>query len=330
MILLVAMLSASALAACPEGRVPHPTTDDCVLADGTRQEMVFGYALRFVGPRAGTLGSGDLEGSHERDEPFVVVRMSRGWWIGETEVTQAQWAEVVSSDPEPDPRLPQAPWHAAWNDANLTGDQHPVQGITWCDAVRFANAASRVARRQPAYYISDRCEKGGPVVPSAQELRPGFRLPTEVEWELTARAAGAYPWGVVGEPQYLCGVENLRDGAAATVLGWEADVPCTDGFAGTAPVGALATHHPFGIADLLGNVREWCYDGYGGWPSELTDDPQPTERGTLRAVRGGSWRTSSQWARVANRQRARRTHAAEDLGLRLALDPRPTPLLPAQ
>ena len=200
------------------------------------------------------------------------------------------------------------------------GPDLPVQGITWCDAVRFANAASRVARRPHAYYISDRCEKGGPVVPNPTPDRPGYRLPNEVEWELAARAAGAYPWGLVAEPQYLCGTENLRDGAAAIVLGWAQDVPCTDGYAGSAPVGALATHHPLGLADLLGNVREWTYDGYGAWPPEVTDDPPPLERGALRSVRGGSWKTSARWARVANRQRAKRTHYAEDLGLRLVRD----------
>ena len=319
MFVALAMIS-SVLAACPQGMVEDEGSKGCRPEDGARRATKFGYALRFVGPREATLGSGELEGGHEDDEPLVMLRRTTGWWLGETEVTQAQWDEVLENDPEPDPRLPLRPWRSRWNEASLSGPQHPVQGITWCDAVRFANAASRVVGRVPVYFVSERCEKGGPVVAKEPAPSSGFRLPTEVEWELTARTAGGYPWGIIGDSQYLCGIENIRDGAAALVLGWESSVTCSDGYAGTAPVGALGTHHPLGISDLLGNVREWCYDGYGQWPPSRATDPEPLERGALRSVRGGSWRTSASWARVANRQRAKRTHAAEDLGLRLVLD----------
>lgn len=318
---MVLLLAALAHAACPDGTPPDPVTKRCSPEAGTRDVSPFGYALRFVSARAATVGSAELEAGHETDEPLAVVQRARGWWIGETEVTQGQWAEVLARDPEPDPLLPATPWYPSWNQANLEGAQHPVQGVTWCDALRFANAASRVARRQHAYANTDRCDEGKPVVFLPPSDRPGFRLPTEVEWELAARAAGAYPWGTSPGASDLCTTENLRDGSAATVLGWEADVPCTDGFAGSAPAGSLGTAHPLGLADLLGNVREWTFDPYGDWPPGRTeDDPLPSGKGALRTARGGSWRTSARWARIANRQRALRSHRSDDLGLRLARD----------
>jgi len=105
---------------------------------------------------------------------------------------------------------------------------------------------------------------------NAREKDTRYRLPTEAEWEYACRAGGQEP-------------------EAAPSLGevawWD-----VNSAGGTHPVGQKKPN-AWGLYDMRGNVWEYVQDWYGGYPAELTVDPQGQPSGITRVLRGGAWCT---------------------------------------
>jgi formylglycine-generating enzyme required for sulfatase activity len=171
-------------------------------------------------------------------------------------------------------------------------DGQPVKEVSWYDAVAFCE---RLNEKESTQW-------GGLL----------YRLPTDAEWEYACRAGST--------TRYSFG----DDGARLAEYAWTSD---NSGGGGTHPVGRKRAN-AFGLYDMIGNVREWCWDGFEEtWYTQSpVDDPFGPPWASKRVVRGSSFFTAKPRETVRSAVRHGVAPDARDLtlGFRLALV-RPTP-----
>jgi len=224
-----------------------------------------------------TLGSPTSEAGHLDDEAQHEVTLTRGFWIGATEVTQAQFEDLLGYQPST---------FAGCGDC-------PVETVDWHEAAAFANALSSRTGLDPCYDCTDSGPDVSCVFSPTQDdpyTCPGYRLPTEAEWEIVARAGTltAYSSGgdLAEEDLWECDEETVLVGTDGEVLS-ELGRYCQNSSGETHPVGRLEPN-AWGLHDVHGNVSEWCGDAYRSYDGDETDPWEPSSS-YVPVRRGGSW-----------------------------------------
>jgi formylglycine-generating enzyme required for sulfatase activity len=250
------------------------------------------------------MGSPGAEAGRDHDEGPVHRVNVATFALGKTEVTRGQFAAFVKktkySTGDKCWTLEGGKFEERSGNWSKLGysqdDKHPVACINWNDAKAYAKWMSRKTGKQ-------------------------YRLPTEAEWEYSARGntSTARYWG--GNPDEACGYANAADKTAqAQILNtssWSVH-KCTDGFAYTAPVGSFKAN-AFGLNDMLGNVWEWTEDSYhDSYIGAPTDGSAWQGDGEKRVLRGGSWNNSPRDARAAIRNNNEPARRFSIFGFRLA------------
>jgi formylglycine-generating enzyme required for sulfatase activity len=197
--------------------------------------------------------------ARDNESPVHEVELD-AYRIGRYPVTVSEYAEFVDHGGYADSRWWSAGGHGQveapedWAE-QLQFANRPVVGVSWFEAMAYCAWA-------------------------------GCRLPTEAEWERTARGTNGrkFPWG--NEP---ADPSRLNYGGS---VGRPTPV-------GVYPLGAT----PEGVRDLAGNVWEWCRDWYARDAYRESDrrNPQGPANGEGRVVRGGSWDLRARDARSALR-----------------------------
>ena len=183
----------------------------------------------------------------------------------------------------------------------LQSNSHPVTGISHNDAVAFCK------------WLSEKTGKK-------------FRLPTEAEWECTARAGTSteFFWGdeIAGGKGFgnFCD-ETAQAEAETQGTRFSVNFPFEDGYVFTSPVGKFKPN-AWGFYDMLGNVEEWCSDWYEAYYYDVSPkaDPKGPETGEARVVRGGNWYLAPALARSAYRSGYPPDKACDQVGFRVACD----------
>jgi formylglycine-generating enzyme required for sulfatase activity len=240
-----------------------------------------------------------------RDEaPLHKVRITRDFYMTNTEVTVGQFRQFLQEsgyqvesvrdgtggygyNPEYDPeksvkgdQFEGRDVRYRWDSPGFPQtDQHPVVNVTLNDARALATWLSQKEGRQ-------------------------YRIPTEAEWEYSARAGTRTRFHSGDQPESLIGVANTFDQVAKPYwpkLAAHA-LQGKDGFAFTAPVASF-TPNAFGLYDMHGNAWEWTNDFYAEdyYARSPVDDPQGPSEGNVVVRRGGSWHTWALYARSSYR-----------------------------
>lgn len=221
---------------------------------------------------AGRFRMGDLHGNGDDNErPVHEVIISSSFALARHEVTFEEYDRFANATGRPLP-----------DDEGWGRGTRPVINVSWNDA----NAYTRWL---------------------AEQTGQPYRLPTEAEWEYSARAGteSVYWWGnQPGQGYAVC------DGCDTQWGGQQ-----------TAPVGSLKPN-PWGLHDMSGNVDEWVLDCYQPDYSNAPNDGSATRTSdcTHRVMRGGSWFDIPRVARPASRYRHPATSSRNSWGFRVALD----------
>jgi formylglycine-generating enzyme required for sulfatase activity len=219
-----------------------------------------------------TMGSPIEEEGADNDEEQHQVTIGKDYYLGVTEVTQGQYEKVMGTNPS----------YFRGNKVQGESSNHPVEQVSWEDAVEFCKKLSDLPEEK----------KGGRV----------YRLPTEAEWEYACRAGSkaAYSFGANSK--------SLGDYA------WFGENSGRQ----THPVGEKKAN-AWGLYDMHGNVWELCSDWYGEYPKGAVSDPSGPNEGSDRVIRGGGWFNGAANCRSAFRISFVPSLRYDILGFRVAL-----------
>ena len=232
--------------------------------------------MEFVKIPAGSFLMGCSQGDSECGEdekPQHKVTISKSFYMGKFEVTQGQWKKVMGEGflgiGENNPST-----------FKSCGDDCPVETVSWNDVQEFIQKLN---------------EKEG---------SNKYRLPTEAEWEYSARAGSKtkYYWGETINDWYLWYDNN--SGKA------------------THPVGKKKPN-AWGLYDMTGNVWEWVGDWYGSdyYKNASGNDPKGSNSGEYRVLRGGSWYINASYSCLSSRYYGNPDGRGSSRGVRLVLLP---------
>jgi formylglycine-generating enzyme required for sulfatase activity len=227
----------------------------------------------------------------DREGPQHEVEISKGFYLGKYEVTQAEYETMIGVNPSHFSAKGGGTEQVQGKDTS----RFPVESVSWRDAKEFCRKLTEHERRLGRLGAKEE-----------------YRLPTEAEWEYACRG------GVKKHSAFHYG-----DSLSATQANFHGDYPYGGGakrpyLGRTERVGSYKANE-FGLHDMHGNVWEWCEDWYNEneYLRGNCKDPRGPLQGFFRVMRGGGWSTIAHRCRSADRDSTGPEGWRGDLGFRV-------------
>jgi formylglycine-generating enzyme required for sulfatase activity/tRNA A-37 threonylcarbamoyl transferase component Bud32 len=257
-----ALETASPSGAAPPTAVAH-------VDDGTEIENSIGMRLRRIEPGEFLMGAPAGEAGADASEKQHRVRITKPFYIGVFEVTQAEYRRIIGND------LSQFKAGRSNVPPGTDTSRFPVETCSYDDANGFCAQLSALAAESAAGRV--------------------YRLPTEAEWEYACRAGTTTPFSfgatISSELHANFNGEFVYNGSSAG-----------PNLGRTTNVGSYAPN-AWGLYDMHGNVWEWCADNHSAtyYDSSPVDDPPGPSSSPNRVFRGGAFDSPPARLRSAHR-----------------------------
>ena len=256
-------------------KIPGNTPLDINSALSFTEDLGKGVKLEMVAIPGGTFLMGSPENEVERfsdESPQHEVTVP-GFFIGKYQLTQLQYQTIMGTNP-----------------SYFKGDNRPVEGVCWEDAVKF-------------------CQKLN------HRTLGNYRLPSEAEWEYACRAGTKTPF-------------HFGDNVTTDLVNYNGNYPYPSAPKGkyreqTTDVGIFPPN-AFGLYDMHGNVWEWCEDErHENYINAPTDGSSWQSRISLgqKVLRGGCWHDYARYCRSACRLKSPCCSRNYFYGFRVVLSP---------
>ena len=243
--------------------------------DTFTEDLGKGVKLEMIAIPGGTFLMGSPENEVERfsdESPQHEVTVP-GFFIGKYQLTQLQYQTIMGTNP-----------------SYFKGDNRPVEGVCWEDAVKF-------------------CQKLN------HRTLGNYRLPSEAEWEYACRAGTKTPF-------------HFGDNVTTDLVNYNGNYPYSSAPKGkyreqTTDVGIFPPN-AFGLYDMHGNVWEWCEDErHENYINAPTDGSSWQSRISLgqKVLRGGCWHDYARYCRSACRLKSPCCSRNYFYGFRVVLSP---------
>lgn len=258
---------------------------------GTGRLITNAIGMRLALAPAGSfsMGSVGAAGDERADEvPRRAVKITKPFYIGTYEVTQAEYREVMGVNPS----YFSSEGKGKAFVVDLDTDHFPVERVKGNEAEEFCRKLSELSAEKAAGRV--------------------YRLPTEAEWEYACRA------GTTTEFSLGDSLSSLQ----ANFNGDLASVGAKRGpFLGRSTTVGSYRANPLGLYDMHGNVSEWCADKYDPsyYEKSVAEDPPGPTGGSGRVLRGGAWGHDANACRSSYRDHSIDPYGYRTRGFRVVL-----------